>query len=101
MLSACGPSSYDVYLEGLQIEGDAERNACRLVYDEKANAHILDSRKVAGCLERNQDALAKYEEAKRLGQEGKDFERSLEDARARVARLESMLRTVRMMESQD
>ncbi len=98
LTAACGPSSYDLYIEGLKIEGDAERNVCRLVYDEQANAHILSSDKIYACLERNREALEKYEEAERLGQTGKDFQRSLEDARDRVARLESMLRTVRSME---
>jgi len=99
-LAACGPSSYDLYIEGLKIEGDAERNVCRLIYDEKANAHILSSGKIAACLERNREALEKYEQAEQQGQQGKDFERSLEDARDRVKRLESMHRTVRSMEQQ-
>lgn len=97
-VGGCGPSSYDLYIEGLKIEGDAERNVCRLVYDEQANAHILSSDKISVCLERNREALEKYEQAERAGQTGKDFQRSLEDARDRVARLESMLRTVRSME---
>jgi hypothetical protein len=97
--AACGmQTANDVYLEGLRVEGDAERNVCRLVFDEAAHAHVLDSGKVLDCLERNREALALYEKAADMGQTGLDFRYKLEDARSRVEKLEEMYRMVKLME---
>ncbi len=92
-------TSNDVYMRGLEIEGDAERNVCRLVYDTSSDAHVLNSGKVKECLDRNTEALALYEKAHEMGQGGIDLQYKLEDARARVKKLESMYKMVKMMET--
>jgi hypothetical protein len=89
----------DVYMNALAVEGDAERNVCRLVFDTEAKAHVLDSGKVKDCLERNREALTLYEKAEKMGQTGLDFQYKLEDARERVKKLESMYKTVKLMET--
>lgn len=100
-LSACNmETSNDVYMKGLEIEGHAERNVCRLVFDSDAKAHVLDSGKVKDCLDKNKEALALYEKAKDMGQTGLDFQYKLEDAQARVKKLEEMYRMVKMIETE-
>jgi hypothetical protein len=59
---------------------------------------VLDSGKIKDCLDRNREALVLYEKAAEMGQTGLDFQYKLEDARARVKKLESMYKTVKMME---
>lgn len=99
-VSACNmETANDVYMRGLEVEGDAERNVCRLVFDTAAKAHVLNSGKIKDCLDRNREALDLYEKAGEMGQTGLDFEYKLEDARSRVKKLESMYRTVKMMET--
>lgn len=98
--AACGlETANDVYMRGLEVEGDAERNVCRLVFDSAAKAHVLNSGKIKDCLDRNREALDLYEKAGEMGQTGLDFQYKLEDARSRVKKLESMYRTVKMMET--
>jgi len=67
-LGACGmETANDVYMRGLEVEGDAERNVCRLVFDSAAKAHVLNSGKVKDCLDRNREALDLYEKAAEMG----------------------------------
>jgi hypothetical protein len=100
-LSACNmETSNDVYMKGLEIEGQAEREVCRLVYDTGAKAHVLNSGKVKDCLEKNKQALTLYEKAKDMGQSGLDLQYKLEDAQARVKKLEEMYRMVKMIETE-
>lgn len=99
-LFACNTeTANDVYMRGLEVEGDAERNVCKLVWDSNEKAHVLNSGKINDCLERNREALVLYEKAKEMGQTGLDFQHKLEDAQARVAKLESMYKVVKMMET--
>lgn len=98
--SACpsGPNKNDIYMEGLQIEGDAERGPCKLHYVEGQDAAQLSGDQLAACLVRTQDALAKYEEAAKLGLDDPDFVKVHERAKQRVERLEGMVTQVRKME---
>lgn len=100
-LCGCGPSGYDLYLEGSKLQGEAERKECRLLFDPAQKAHVLSSKEVAKCLDKNEQALEKYKAAEAAGHAGLDFERTLAEQEERVAKLESMLRTVRMLESED
>ena len=99
-LTACGPSSYDLYIEGLKIAGDAERRECQLVFDKGAKAHVLNTERISRCLAANKLALEKFEEARAAGHEGRDFELTIEDTKMRIDRLESMMRMVSRIERQ-
>jgi hypothetical protein len=98
--SACarGPSKNDLYMEGLQIEGDAERGPCKLQYVEGQEAAQLSGDQLTNCLARTKDALAKYDEAARLGLDDPDFAKVHQRANERAARLEEMITQVRKME---
>lgn len=100
-LCGCGPSGYDLYLEGSKLQGEAERKECRLVFDPAQKAHVLSSKDVKKCLEKNEEALEKYKAAEAAGHAGLDFERALAEQEERVAKLQSMHRTVKMLEQDD
>jgi hypothetical protein len=98
--SACakGPSKNDLYMEGLQIEGDAERGPCKLHYVEGQPAAQLTGDQLTNCLARTKDAVDKYDEAAALGLDDPDFVKVHQRAKERVTRLEDMLTQVRKME---
>lgn len=93
-------SSTDVYLQGLQVEGRAEKKECKLVYDQESGTHVINSEKIAACLEKQKEALALYEKAGSMGHEGKDFDRTLAQAKDRTTKLESMYEQVKRMEAE-
>lgn len=93
-----GPSKNDLYMEGLQIEGDAERGPCKLHYQEGQPAALLSGDALTNCLARTKDALGKYDEAARLGLDDPDFVKVHQRAKERVTRIEAMLTQVRKME---
>jgi hypothetical protein len=94
----CGESSYDAYLEGLRLSGEAERGVCGLAWDKQEKSHVISSASVDECIRAMRLALAAMERAEELGQTGKDFESTLEDTKVAIERLESMKRSVGMME---
>jgi len=85
-------------MEGLQIEGDAERGPCKLHYVEGQEAAPLSGGQLVSCLERTKEALAKYDEAARMGLEDIDFQKVHQKAKDRIVRLEGMITQVRKME---
>jgi len=93
-----GPNKNDLYMEGLQIEGDAERGPCKLHYVEGQPAAQLSGDQLTNCLARTKDALAKYDEAARLGLDDPDFVKVHQRAKDRITRLEDMVTQVRKME---
>ncbi|MEM9458492.1 MAG: hypothetical protein AAGF11_30220 [Myxococcota bacterium] len=93
-----GPGKRDLYMEGLQIEGDAERGPCKLHYAKGQDAAALSGAQLASCLARTQEALAKYDEAARLGLDEADFVKVHTRAKERITRLEGMITQVRKME---
>ncbi|MCH9682678.1 MAG: hypothetical protein K0V04_14680 [Deltaproteobacteria bacterium] len=99
-LLACnpGPNKRDLYMEGLQIEGEAERGPCKIHYVEGQDAAPLSGDQLASCLHRTKEALAKYDEAAKLGLDDLDFKRVHERARESVAKLDGMIEQVRRME---
>lgn len=98
---ACGESRQEVYMQGMKIEGDAERGPCKLLYDEKEGANVLSGDQVQSCLKMQGEALVLYDRAAALGLKDLDFVRTHEQARVRLKRLEGMLRMVREMERPD
>lgn len=98
-LTGCqGESRYDAFLRAQKLEGEAERGACKLVFDPSVAAHIISGEAVAGCLRAHRAALAAYERAGAMGFEGEDYERARTASQERVHKLESMVRTVEMLE---
>lgn len=93
-----GPNKHDLYMEGLQIEGDAERGPCKLHYAEGQDAAVISGDQLATCLARTEEALAKYEAAAAAGLEDVDFEKVHDRAKGRKERLEGMIEQVRKME---
>lgn len=93
-----GPNKRDLYMEGMQIEGDAERGPCKLHYVEGQDAAALSGDQVATCLERTKEALAKYDQAAAAGLDEADFVKTHQKAKERVERLEAMVTQVRKME---
>lgn len=85
-------------MEGLQIEGDAERGPCKLHYVEGQQAAQLSGGQLADCLSRTKEALAKYDEAAKLGLQDVDFLRVHQRAKERAERLDDMIEQVRKME---
>ena len=102
LLGSCGGESRQaLYMQGMKIEGDAERGPCKLVYDQKEGANVLSGDQVQSCLKMQGEALAMYERAAALGLKDLDFVRTHEEAKVRLKRLEGMLRMVREMERPD
>lgn len=95
---SCGESRQALYMEGMKVEGDAERGPCKLLYDKQEGANVLSGDQVQACLKMQGEAVALYERAAALGLKSPDFVRTHEEAKARVARLEGMLKMVREME---
>ena len=98
----CGKETrHDVYMRGLQVEGEAERGPCRIRFDGAAQAQVLDGDRVQECLEETERAIALYEQAMAMGSDQEPevrqtHARSLE----RKKRLEDMLHQVRRMEQE-
>ena len=100
LFGACGggETKHDLYMRGMAIEGDASRDACKLMYDDREKAHVIDGDKVQACLERTEAAIAVYEQAKARGMTDLDCVQTYERALERRDRLRGMLRTVRELE---
>jgi len=94
----CGESRQALYMEGMKVEGDAERGPCKLVHDKEVGAALLTGDQVQQCLQMQSEALALYDRAAALGLKDADFVQAHEQARGRVERLEGMLKMVREME---
>lgn len=99
MTSACGESASELYFRGIQIEGEASRGDCKLLYDQDVNAYMLDGDQVLSCLRRTEEALDLYEKATAMGgRRSTNFVESRDRAKARKQKLESMLRVIREIE---
>jgi len=95
---ACGESRQELYMQGMKVEGEAERGPCKLVHDKQAGASMLTGDQVQSCWQMQSDALALYDRAAALGLKDADFVAAQARARVRVDRLEGMLTMVREME---
>lgn len=96
-----GPTKHELYMQGMQIEGDASRGSCQPAFDGGMNTHVLDGDVVQGCLEQTEEAIALYEKAEAKGLKDLDFVQTLERARERQKHLRSMLKVVRGIERPD
>ncbi len=97
-LVGCGETKYDIYMKGLEIEGDAERGPCKLTYAKGAHAAQISSGKLTQCLRETEKALALYQQAAELGYADADFKKVHARAQERKATLENMLEMVLQME---
>ncbi len=98
--TACGENKRDVFQRGLEIESAAEQGPCKLHYAQNAQAASLSGDNVANCLQQTELALVEYERAAKLGlAKDPEFVEVLERAKLRRGRLESMLKHVRAMET--
>jgi major membrane immunogen (membrane-anchored lipoprotein) len=98
LVSCNSRDKYAVFMEGLQIEGDAEKTVCKLHNAEGQMAPVLSGDQVLTCLRRTEEAIALYEEAGRMGMNDTEYQRIYQRALQRRERLEGMLGTVRDME---
>lgn len=100
-LVACGESRQEIYMQGMKLEGEAERGPCKLLYDKEAGANLLSGDQVQQCLHVQTEAMALYDRAAALGLKDADFVQTHTQARARIERLEGMLKTLRALERPD
>lgn len=98
-VTACGENKRDVFMQGLEIEGAAEKGPCRLHYAENAQAAALSGDMVDECLRETDKALALYDKAAQLGLKDPEFLEVHARAKDRKQRLESMLKMVRSIET--
>ncbi|GEM_PF-4227768 len=97
-LVGCMESRHDAYIEGLKIAGDADRSDCKLVYDQGAATHVINSAKISACVNANKRALVEFRKAQERGLEGREITLMIEGTEDKIKRLESMLRTVKRMQ---
>lgn len=98
LVGGCGESPYEIFVKGLEIEGEAERGACKLQFSDQVQAHTISGDQVAWCLKELEKALVYYDQAAAKGYEDENFKRVHARALERKQRLESMLKAVRGME---
>ena len=98
LAAGCGETKYDIYMRGLEIEGDAERGPCKLTYAKGEHAARLSSGKLAACLIETEKALALYQQAADKGHADPDFKTVFARAKERKTRLEEMIAMVGEME---
>lgn len=99
LMGACGgKTKHDIYMEGLKIEGDAERGVCKLHYGDGQIMQALSGDRVQECLRATDDALRLYDEVAKMGMDDVDFKRVHARAKERKGKLEAMLTQVREIE---
>lgn len=97
-LGCGGKTKHDVYMEGLKIEGDAERGVCKLHFGDGQMMQALSGDRLQDCLRATDEALELYDKAAEMGLEDADFKKVHARAKDRKAKLEGMLTQVRSME---
>lgn len=96
--AGCGETKYDIYMRGLEIEGEAERGPCALTYEKGEHAARLSTGKLTACLLETEKALALYQEAADKGHADADFKKVFARAKDRKKRIEQMIAMVGEME---
>lgn len=100
----CGESKYEVFLQALEAEGEAERGPCKLHYADTAqnanfmSAASLSGDQIASCIAATDRSLVLFEKAAGMGKPDADLQQAYDRAKARKEKLSSMLRMVRDME---
>ncbi len=98
---ACGggPTRHDLYMAGMQKEGEAERGPCKLVFDGAAKAQVLSTTRLRACLRLQDEAIALYEQAAAKGMTGDAaFDKTFARAKQRRENLQSMIANLQRME---
>jgi hypothetical protein len=98
-VSACGPSSYDLWMDALKRAGQADRHDCQMVWDAAAQANIVASEALSTCVAGNEEALALMEKARDAGFTGKDVDRTIAERKDLLERARSMRRTIVYLEN--
>lgn len=96
--AACGKTKDDIYMEGLKIEGEADRNECKLHFGDGQMMQAISGDRIQRCLRLTEDALEKYDQAASMGMDDVDFKRVYARAQDRKAQLTGMLTQLREME---
>jgi hypothetical protein len=91
-------TKYDVYLRGAQVEGEARRGPCRLMYDEGKATNVISGDQIQTCLARLDEALALFERALAMDPNDLQFQQSVARVKEHKERLAGMLKVVRGME---
>jgi hypothetical protein len=97
-LFGCGPSAYDLFIQASQAEQKSARAGCKLVWDENAAAHIVNSSKLTRCLVELKEAQDLYHRAQQAATSPAEYERAVANIDQQVAKVEGMLRMVTQME---
>ena len=95
---ACGPNPHDVYLQAMNAQTVAEKGACKLVWDNKAGAHLINSTKLEVCVHDMEIAHQLYLKARAAGATGRDIDLAILKIEDDVAKVRSMMRNVAAME---
>ena len=98
--AACEKSEtkYDIYLRGAQVEGEARRGPCKLMYDEGKATNVISGDQIQTCLARLEEALALFEQALAMAPDDLQFQQSVARVKEHKERLAGMLKVVRGME---
>jgi hypothetical protein len=97
-LLACKENGNDYLQEGLRLLGEAERGDCKP--DVENGQAVIDTRKVAECLDKTKLGLEQLYKARELGVEGKQTDDLIAKTEDEVRRLESMLKIVGRMQNE-
>lgn len=99
VLASCGESPRELYMQGLKLEREAEKGACKLMWDAKLGANVLSGDQVQTCLKGQEEALAIYTKVAGLGFKDPEFQVTYDRAQERTKRLQTMLTVIREMEA--
>ena len=97
--SGGGKTRHDLYMAGMQKEGEAERGPCKLVFDGAAKAQVLSTTRLKECLRLQNEAIDLYEQAAAKGlSDDPAFTQTYTRAKQRRKNLESMIANLQRME---
>lgn len=94
--SACKENGNDYLVEGLRLLGEAERGDCKP--DVERGQAVIDSERVAVCLEKTRAGLDALYKARELGIDNKETNDLIAKTEGEVKHLESMLKMVLRMQ---
>lgn len=99
LLAGCGgKTKHDLYMEGLKIEGQAERGVCRAHFGDGSTMQTISGDRIQRCLRAVDEAIALYDQAEAMGLGDVDFKRVHARAKEHKLKHEQMLKQLRVME---
>ena len=99
LAGACGgKTKHDLYMEGLKLEGEAERGVCRAHFGDGSTMQTISGDRIQRCLRAVEDAIALYDQAATMGLDDLDFKRVHARAKEHKVKHEQMLKQLRVME---